>query len=286
MARIETWYNQDLKQAVKVRYVDGNIFSMDNTGNIVGVNVYDGGSPVTLSGYITVNVIRADGATVSFSGVVSGNKAYAVLPQSACSVPGVISIIIKLVSGSDITTLAAVVANVYQSSTDTIVDPGTIIPSIETLIATINAAVEDINSAIASIPPDYSELTNAVENPIVVVNEKGNLLPARLGENHSGNIAASGLIKHEAGKYVYGSQGSDVTIGTNVNYHYYVYSIEEKVYTFTTTPFYVITDAYDNILYGVTESTPITTIDFSNYPGAKKFWMSVSKCFRCMKILL
>jgi lysophospholipase L1-like esterase len=66
-------------------------------------------------------------------------------------VPGVISVIIKLTSGNTITTLCAVVANVYQSTTDSVVDPGAIIPSVETLIAEIEAAV-------ASIPADYSSL--------------------------------------------------------------------------------------------------------------------------------
>ena len=38
---IETWYNQDVKQPVKVRYLDGNVFSQDNKGNRVGVYLYD-----------------------------------------------------------------------------------------------------------------------------------------------------------------------------------------------------------------------------------------------------
>lgn len=151
MARIETWFNQDLQEAVKVRYIDGNVFSADNQGNIVGVNVFDGGDPATLGGTVAANIIRSDGVTVAASGTLSGNKCSVILPQAAYAVPGVISIIIKLTSGSDITTVCAVVANVYMSSTDSVVDPGTIIPSIETLI-------EEIEAAVATIPADYSEL--------------------------------------------------------------------------------------------------------------------------------
>jgi hypothetical protein len=151
MARIETWFNQDLQQAVKVQYIDGNVFSADNQGNVVGVNVFDGGEPATLGGTVSANVIRADGATVAVTGTLSGNKCSVILPQSAYAVPGVISIVIKLTSGSDITTVCAVVGNVYMSTTDSVVDPGTIIPSVETLIA-------EIEAAIASIPADYSSL--------------------------------------------------------------------------------------------------------------------------------
>lgn len=151
MALIETWFNQDLKEPVKVRYLDGNVFSADNAGNLIGVNIFSNGEPATLGGSVAANVIRADGATVAVVGALSDNKATVVLNQSCYAVPGPISIIIKITQSGAVTTVCAVVANVYQSSTDTVVDPGTIIPSIETLLAAIEAAV-------ASIPADYSSL--------------------------------------------------------------------------------------------------------------------------------
>ncbi|MBO7133885.1 MAG: hypothetical protein J6W06_06995, partial [Bacteroidales bacterium] len=134
---IETWFNQDTQQAVKVRYIDGNVFSMDNNGNKIGVNMFTDGVASDVSGTISANVIRADGVTVAVTGSSSNNQAWVVLPQSAYVVPGVVSIIIKATSGSDVTTLCAVVGNVYRSSTDSVVDPGTILPSIETLLAEI-----------------------------------------------------------------------------------------------------------------------------------------------------
>ena len=151
MAQIETWFAQDINNAVKVHYIDGNVFSQDNEGNVVGVRVFDGTDPVTLSGTISANVIRGDGATVAVSGTVSGNEASVVLPQAAYAVPGLISIIIKETDGTQVTTLCAAIGNVYESTTSTVVDPGTIIPSVQALI-------EDIETAVASIPADYSDL--------------------------------------------------------------------------------------------------------------------------------
>lgn len=151
MAQIESWFNQDLKEPVKVRYLDGNVFSQDNNGNLIGVYVFNNGEPATLSGSVSASIIRSDGGTVAAVGTLSGNQVSVILPQSAYAIPGVISVVIKLTSGSDVTTLCAVVGNVYTSSTDTVIDPGTIIPSVETLIAAIDAAV-------ASIPADYSSL--------------------------------------------------------------------------------------------------------------------------------
>ena len=148
---IETWFNQDVKQPVKVRYLDGNVFSQDSKANRVGVYLYDRETPVNVSGTVSASIIRADGATVAGTGASNANAAYIDLPASAYSVPGVISIIIKETSGSGVTTLCAVVANVYQSTTDTVIDPGTVLPSIASLI-------DAIETAVASIPADYSEL--------------------------------------------------------------------------------------------------------------------------------
>ena len=156
MAMIETWYTQDLLQPVQVHHLHGNVFSQDNQGNLIGVEVLDDGEPASLSGTVSANVIRSDGATVAVAGVLSGNKAYVILPQTAYAVPGVISVVIKLTGGGSTTTLCAVVANVYRSSTDTTVDPGTIIPDIQALIAQIEEAVD-------SIPLDYSAMWREID---------------------------------------------------------------------------------------------------------------------------
>ena len=151
MAMIETWINQDLQNTVKIRYIEGNVFSQDNNGNLIGVSVSNNGTPASLEGTVSANVIRSDGVTVAVEGGFSHNRAFVILPQAAYAVPGVISVIIKITNESDVTTLAAIIANVYESTTDTVVDPGTIIPSVETLLAAIEEAV-------ASIPADYSTL--------------------------------------------------------------------------------------------------------------------------------
>ena len=73
MARIESWFECDLKKAVQVQAINGNVFSMDNQGNLVGIKVYDDGEPVTLSGSVTGYCILADGTTVSVAGTREEN---------------------------------------------------------------------------------------------------------------------------------------------------------------------------------------------------------------------
>lgn len=160
MATIALNYYCDLNQAVKVQYIDGNVFSGDNAGNTISVYVMDGDQPATIGGSVSADVIRADGSTVAVSGALDGNRAYVILPQACYAVPGSISIVIKNTQNTTITTIAALVGNVYRSSTDEIVDPGTIIPSISSLIAAIDAAIgsipADYSALLASIAADYS----------------------------------------------------------------------------------------------------------------------------------
>lgn len=152
MAVINTNLVCDLQKAVKVEYIDGVLFSQDNQANKINVTVLDGGEPATLSGTVSANIIRSDGGTVAATGgSITGNVASITLPAAAYAVPGVVSIVVKLTASGVITTIAAIVGNMYRSSTDTAIDPGTVIPSIQTLISQINAAV-------ASIPADYSSL--------------------------------------------------------------------------------------------------------------------------------
>lgn len=157
MATIVTNLTCELTGAVQVKVLQGNLFSADNAGNTINVFVTDHGQPATLGGTISANVIRGDGTTVAVSGAIDGNRAYIILPQACYAVPGVIQIIIKNTESSTVTTIAAVVANVYESTTDTVVDPGTIIPSVASLVQAIEDAVAEIPAGYnACFAPAYS----------------------------------------------------------------------------------------------------------------------------------
>ena len=156
MALIQTWVNCSLGELVKMQYLDGNLFSMDNQGNLIGVNVYDrNGDPAELQGSVSANVLRPNGDMVSVSGSRDRNRCSVILPQACYSYPGSVIIIIKLTDNNSVTTLAAVAANIYQSTYDPVVDPGTIVPSIQDLIDRISAIEE-------SIPSDYTALCATV----------------------------------------------------------------------------------------------------------------------------
>lgn len=129
----------------------------DKKADRFGVRVFRNRVPVQLSGGCIGLFVRADGQTVTISeGVVFDNVAYVELPASCYAVEGVFSLAIKVTEPNDTVTLRIVDGVVSRTRTDVIVDPGTILPSIEDLIDAINAAI-------ASIPPDYSGLVTDVE---------------------------------------------------------------------------------------------------------------------------
>ena len=127
----------------------------DELANRFGVRVFREKTPVQLVGTCSGYFIRADGATVPLTnGVITGNVAYVTLTENCYAVEGVFALAIKITNGSEKVTLRIVDGIVSRTSTDAAVDPGTIIPSVEALI-------EAIDEAVASIPLDYSELSQA-----------------------------------------------------------------------------------------------------------------------------
>lgn len=143
----------------------------DKNADRFGVRLFRNGQPENITGNCFGLFVRPDGETVPIeSGVVSGNTAYIVLPDDCYVVEGVYSLAIK-VSGEGVTgTMRIVDGMVDRTSTDVIVDPGTILPSIDDLIAAIY-------EAFISIPPDYSSLWNVTENIGDELNQKNLYMP-------------------------------------------------------------------------------------------------------------
>lgn len=138
MARIETWFNQEIMEPVKVQYIDGNVFCDDNNGNLIGVKMFKNGSPLNLTGSIIAYCVLATGVSIPVAGTISANTAFVILPSSVYSVPGPINIIIKNINSSDITTIAAVVSSVIGVG-DIVGDPSQ--QTIDAWTAQINATI-------------------------------------------------------------------------------------------------------------------------------------------------
>ena len=139
-------------------FLSHTIGAGDALANRFGVRVFRNGAAEDIGGTCMGLFVRADGTTVTIaSGTVSGNMAYVTLPEACYAVEGQFALAIKC-QGSGVTgTLRIVDGVVSRTSTDALVDPGTVITGIEELIAMIGTAIE-------SIPEDYSALQADVKD--------------------------------------------------------------------------------------------------------------------------
>lgn len=152
MAAYEVWQTADLKKGAAAQAVCGAVFTQDAQANRFGVRVLDGGSPAAITGSVVGYVIRSDGETVIVNGQLDGNRASIVLPAAAYTVPGPLDIVIKVTGGGVTMAVGAWRAYVQRSTTDTIVDPSHVIPSLAELLAKIadcEAATAAANAAAA-----------------------------------------------------------------------------------------------------------------------------------------
>lgn len=117
----------------------GRLFAAnDKLAHTINVTVLQDGAAADLSGQtITAYFIRQDEATVTVNGTLSGNVATVNLPSACYAKPGYFSLIIKA-SGDVSTAIFWADGTITRTSTDIIVDPEHIVPSLEELLAQIS----------------------------------------------------------------------------------------------------------------------------------------------------
>lgn len=128
-----------------------------NTGdckaNRFGANIIRAGEPVDISRCAVVAYfMRPNTETVLITGVVEGNTAYVDLPAACYTQEGTFSLALK-VSSTDITQTVRVIDGCIRlTHTDTVIDPGDVIPSLDELfakIADMEAATAEATAAAA-----------------------------------------------------------------------------------------------------------------------------------------
>lgn len=159
MPRIETWFAQDLNEAVKPRSFPGSVFNNDSLGNLIGVEVTKDGEPFVLTGSVNGYCVLSNGETVPVAGTRSGNKASIVLPQTAYSVRGVIKISVKITDEQETTTLLKVVGAVDESVTGNIVNPGSVVQDWSQQIAAALQELQDAQDNFVRVDTDSQGLT-------------------------------------------------------------------------------------------------------------------------------
>lgn len=138
---IEKIYKTDFAQGVQKTVIRHVLSQNDSKANTFHVACTRNGAAEDLTG-ATVSgcFIRADEATISLSGSVSGNVVSVTLDRSCYSVEGRCYIIIKLTKGDDTTTIFWAEGAVSVSQTDTIVAAEEKVVNLKELLARVEAA--------------------------------------------------------------------------------------------------------------------------------------------------
>lgn len=112
----------------------------DNLAHTWRVRVFDGGGTVALTGAtVTGYFVRTDGNTVAVQGSVEGSTAIVTLAQACYAFEGDLKGVMRLTLGGKTVTLSVLTLMVRKVLTDAIIDPGNVIPSLEDLLAQIEA---------------------------------------------------------------------------------------------------------------------------------------------------
>lgn len=170
----------DLNQEVRKTYLNTLFATNDDAAHQITVQLYRDKEAIALPSGATVNgyfIRYNDNATVPLTGTVSGNAVSVTLNKSCYSRNGQFALIIKVLADDAISTVFYGEGSIYASTTDTVVDPENIIPSLEDLLAQIDVmktataeskeatqAAKDETAAVASVRQDAEDaLANAQE---------------------------------------------------------------------------------------------------------------------------
>ena len=141
----------DLDAPIVPEGLRGDLYVTENSAHRFIVTATRGGEPVTLDGQVVATFIRADGGTEEITGGIDNGAAVVTLPQSCYAVPGRFSMTI-FNAGADgsMTAVYACVGNVINTTTNTIIDPGSVVPTMTDITAAYNAAQAAVATANAA----------------------------------------------------------------------------------------------------------------------------------------
>lgn len=159
-------YQVDLSRGVQVTPLGHLLFTGDKNGDVYRIKVTNDGQAVDITGAaVNAYMMRADHVTVPLTGKVENGEAVVTLDASCYAVTGRAVLVIKMAQGESITTIFAGECAVMRSSSDTIADPGGVIPSLEELLAQI-ALIEQATASATAAAASANAVANEVGNKL------------------------------------------------------------------------------------------------------------------------
>ena len=173
-----------------------SLFAMgDKLAHVLRVRVKAGGEPVDLTGWtVTASVVRQDQATVMMAGRVVGDAAEVTLEAPCYSQSGGFTLSVAIGREQQIITIFCGRGDVTRTRTDSLVDPGHTIPSVDEIIAQyglMKTAVQNTDAA-AKRADDAASGAQKVANDVQKKLDNGEFVGAQGPKGEKGEPGAQG----------------------------------------------------------------------------------------------
>lgn len=156
----ELHFTADLRRGITMQPLKAALVSGDSEAHRFVVACCRGDTPVDLAGAgVHGYFIRANGSTVVVDGTVENGRATLTLPTPCYAYPGRFSLVIKASLNGSVNTILWAEGAVGRCTTDTVVNPGEVLPTLDQLLAQIDAMEEATAQAIAAREDMQQELS-------------------------------------------------------------------------------------------------------------------------------
>ena len=151
MQPITLEYTADILAGIAVTAMPSLFAQGDKLAHTLRIQVKADGQAVALAGWaVTANMIRQDQTTVTITGKVVGNAAEVTLEAACYGQSGGFTLSVSLSKDGQLITIFCGRGDVTRTRTDSLVDPGHVIPSIDEIIAQyglMKTAVQNADAA-------------------------------------------------------------------------------------------------------------------------------------------
>ena len=173
-----------------------SLFAMgDKLAHVLRVRVKAGGKPVDLTGWtVTASVVRQDQATVMMAGRVVGDAAEVTLEAPCYSQSGGFTLSVSIGREQQLITVFCGRGDVTRTRTDSLVDPGHTIPSVDEIIAQyglMKTAVQNTDAA-TKRADDAASGAQKVANDVQKKLDNGEFVGAQGPKGEKGEPGAQG----------------------------------------------------------------------------------------------
>ena len=173
-----------------------SLFAMgDKLAHVLRVRVKAGGEPVDLTGWtVTASVVRQDQATVMMAGRVVGDAAEVTLEAPCYSQSGGFTLSVAIGREQQLITIFCGRGDVTRTRTDSLVDPGHTIPSVDEIIAQyglMKTAVQNTDAA-AKRADDAASGAQKIANDVQKKLDNGEFVGATGPQGEKGEPGAQG----------------------------------------------------------------------------------------------